>query len=77
MKVSVIIPVYNVKDYLNKCFDSIANQSYKKIEILVVDDGSNDGSSKVCDEYANKDERIKAFHLENGGAAAARNFAIA
>lgn len=76
MKVSVIIPVYNVKDYLNKCFDSIANQSYKKIEILVVDDGSNDGSSKVCDEYANKDERIKAFHLENGGAAAARNFAI-
>ncbi len=76
MKISVIIPVYNVKDYLDKCFESIINQSYSNLEILVVDDGSSDGSSLLCDEYANKDERIKVFHLENGGAAAARNFAI-
>ncbi len=71
--VSVIVPVYKVEKYLNECVDSIINQTYKNIEIILVDDGSPDNCSKICDDYATKDNRIKVVHKENGGLASARN----
>lgn len=71
--VSVIVPVYNVELYLRKCVDSILNQSYRKIEIILVDDGSTDMSGKICDEYNNKEERIKVIHKKNSGLSSARN----
>ena len=67
MKVSVIIPVYNVLPYLQRCLDSVISQTLRDIEIIIVDDGSTDGSSEFVDEYALKDERIKVIHKENGG----------
>lgn len=76
-KISVIIPVYNVESYLKRCLDSIVEQSYKNIEIILVDDGSKDGSGQICDEYALMDSRIKVIHKENAGAGLARNDAIA
>ena len=72
-KVSIIIPVYNVKPYVAEALDSVINQTYKNLEIIVIDDGSNDGSEKICDEYAKKDNRIKLIHQENRGLSAARN----
>ena len=74
--VSVIVPIYNVEKYLNKCVDSIVNQTYKNLEIVLVDDGSTDDSGKICDEYAGKDSRIKVVHKENGGLSDARNNGI-
>ncbi len=74
--VSIIIPIYNVKDYITQCLNSIINQTYRNIEIILIDDGSNDGSERICDEYALNDMRIKAFHLQNGGAAYARNYGL-
>ena len=71
--VSVIVPVYNVSKYLKQCLDSITAQSYKNLEIILVDDGSTDGSNRICDEYADNDARIKVIHKENGGQASARN----
>ncbi len=71
--VSVIVPVYKVEKYLSKCADSIINQTYKNLEIILVDDGSPDNSGKMCDEYAKKDSRIKVIHKENGGLSSARN----
>ena len=71
--ISIIVPVYNVKDYVEKCLDSICGQSYTNLEIVVVDDGSTDGSGKICDAYASKDRRIKVIHRKNGGLSAARN----
>ena len=65
--VSVIIPVYNVENYLDFCLSSIVNQSYKNLEIVLVDDGSQDKSPEICDMYAKKDERIKVIHKKNGG----------
>lgn len=73
---SVIIPVYNVKNYLTRCLDSVINQSYKNLEIIIVDDGSIDGSGEICDEYAVKDRRIKAIHQRNSGVSDARNAAL-
>ena len=70
--ISIIIPVYNVKKYLEGCLKSVINQTYKNLEIIVVDDGSTDGSSEVCDEFGEKDTRIKVLHQENIGVAAAR-----
>lgn len=61
-KISVIVPVYNVKLYLHKCVDSILNQTYQNIEVLLIDDGSTDGSSDICDSYTEKDSRIKVVH---------------
>lgn len=71
--ISVVVPIYNVEKYLNKCVDSIINQSYKNLEIILVDDGSTDNSSKICDEYLKKDNRIKVIHKKNGGLSDARN----
>lgn len=72
-KVSVIVPVYNVEKYLRKCVDSILNQSYKNLEIILVDDGSKDSSSDICDEYKAKDDRVIVIHKVNGGLSDARN----
>ena len=74
--VSVIVPVYNVEKYLNKCIDSIISQTYKNLEIILVDDGSPDNSGAICDEYAKKDTRIRVIHKENGGVSSARNVGI-
>lgn len=76
-KISVIIPVYNVEPYIRQCLDSIVNQTYKNLEIIIVDDGSPDNCGKICDEYAQRDERIVVIHKENGGLPAARNDGIA
>ena len=71
--VSIIIPVYNTVKYLSRCFNSVLVQTFADFECLVIDDGSVDGSGKICDEYAKKDSRIKIIHQENRGASAARN----
>ncbi len=71
--ISVIVPIYNVEKYLQKCVDSIINQTYKNLEIILVDDGSPDNCPKMCDDYAEKDSRIKVVHKENGGLSDARN----
>ena len=70
---SVIVPVYNVETYLPRCVDSILQQSYENMEVILVDDGSQDGSGKICDEYAARDSRVKVIHKENGGLSSARN----
>lgn len=75
-KISVIIPVYNAEKYLTECIESVRNQSFQNIEILLVDDGSTDQSSNICDVFANKDQRIKVIHKKNGGVSAARNTGI-
>lgn len=72
-KITVIIPVYNVEKYLARCVDSVINQTYKNLEIILVDDGSPDNCPKICDEYAEKDSRIKVIHKENGWISSARN----
>jgi len=74
--VSVIVPIYNVQKYLDKCIQSIINQTYTNIEIILVDDGSSDECGHMCDQYANKDERIKVIHKKNGGLSDARNYGI-
>ena len=74
--ISVIVPVYNVEPYLRQCLDSIVNQTYPNIEILIVDDGSPDHCGEICDEYAKKDSRIIVIHQENAGLSAARNAAL-
>ena len=72
-KISVIIPVYNVEKYIKRCLDSVINQTYNNLEIILVDDDTPDNSGFICDEYAEKDERIKVIHKENGGVSTARN----
>ncbi len=74
--ISVIVPVYKVEKYLKKCIDSIINQTYKNLEIILIDDGSPDNSGKICDEYAEKDKRIRVIHKINEGVSAARNLGI-
>jgi len=74
--VSVICPVYNVEAYLGRCVESILTQTFSDFELLLVDDGSSDKSELICDEYANKDNRVRVFHKENGGANSARAFGI-
>ena len=74
--VTVIVPVYKVEPYLRRCLDSIVNQTYKNLEIILIDDGSPDNCGVICDEYAENDKRIKVIHKENGGVSRARNEGI-
>lgn len=74
--VSVIVPVYNVEAYLNRCVNSIINQTYKNIEIILIDDGSTDNSGKICDMYVKKDDRVVCRHTENRGVSSARNLGL-
>lgn len=71
--ISIIVPIYKVENYLRKCIESIINQTYKNLEIILVDDGSPDNCPKICDEYAKKDSRIVVIHQKNGGLSNARN----
>ena len=74
--VSIIVPIYNCESYLNKCVNSLINQTYKNLEIILIDDGSKDNSLKLCKEYSSKDERIIVIHKENGGVSTARNMGL-
>jgi len=75
--ISVIVPVYNIEsEYLERCIKSICSQTYKKLDIILVDDGSTDGSGKICNRFAEEDSRIRVFHKENGGSSSARNLGI-
>ncbi len=76
MKISIIVPVYGVEKYLDKCIESLVNQTYSNLEIILVDDGGKDNCPKMCDEWAEKDKRIKVIHKENGGQGTARNMAL-
>ena len=71
--ISVIIPVYNVEKYLSRCIESVLNQTYRNLEIIIVDDGSTDDSLNICRRYEKKDKRIKVIHQDNGGLSSARN----
>lgn len=75
-KISIIVPVYKVEQYLPKCIDSILSQTYQNWELLLIDDGSPDRSGEICDEYAKKDSRVRVFHKENGGVSSARNLGL-
>lgn len=75
--ISVIIPVYNILEYLPRCVESVCRQTYDNLEILLVDDGSTDGTGELCDRLAQGDARIRVFHKENGGSSSARNLGIA
>ena len=76
-KVSIVVPIYNTEKYLDECIESIVNQTYKNLEIILIDDGSKDKSPQMCDEWAKKDNRIKIIHKSNEGAGASRNRGIA
>lgn len=76
MKISIIVPVYNAELYLQRCLDSILSQSFTDFEVILVDDGSSDKSGGICDEYAQRDSRIRVFHKENGGVASARQMGM-
>lgn len=76
MKISIIVPVYNVEQYVGECIESILNQSFKNIELILINDGSKDNSGFICDEYAKKDNRIKVIHKKNEGVSIARNIGI-
>ena len=75
-QISIVVPVYNVEQYLEKCVNSIINQTYKNLEIILVDDGATDSSGNMCDELAKSDNRIKVYHKENGGLSDARNYGV-
>ena len=76
IKISVIVPVYNVEKYLPRCIDSILNQTFTDFELILVDDGSTDNSGQICDTYAEKDSRVKVVHKKNGGVSKARNVGL-
>ena len=72
-KISIIVPIYKVQDYLDECIESIINQTYSNIEVILVDDGSPDRCPQMCDEWAKRDSRIRVIHKKNGGLSSARN----
>ena len=74
--ISIVVPVYNVEKYLRECVDSILAQTYPEFEVLLIDDGATDSSGRICDEYAERDSRIRVFHKENGGLSDARNYGM-
>ena len=74
--VSIVVPIYNTEQYIPKCIESLINQTYKNLEIILIDDGSTDNSFNICKKYQKEDERIKLFHKENGGVSSARNYGI-
>ena len=74
--ISVIVPVYNVEKYLDKCIQSILGQTYSNIELLLIDDGSTDSSGAICDKYVTQDSRVRVFHKSNEGVSAARNWGL-
>lgn len=74
--ISIVLPIYKVENYIKKCIESVINQTYKNLEIILVDDGSPDNCGKICDEYAQKDDRIKVIHKKKGGLSDARNVGI-
>lgn len=74
--ISIVLPVYNVENYLERCLESIGRQKYDNLDIVMVDDGSTDGSGSICDEFAKKDSRARVYHKKNGGLSDARNFGI-
>ena len=74
--ITIIVPIYNVEQYLQNCVDSIINQTYTNLEILLIDDGSQDRCGEICDEYAKKDGRVRVFHTENRGLSASRNLGL-
>ena len=74
-EITIIVPVYNVEKYLRKCVDSILAQTFTDFQLILVDDGSQDGSAMICDEYASSDARICVVHKNNGGVSSARNSA--
>ena len=74
--ISIIIPVYNVAEYLPACLESVCSQTYQNLEIILVDDGSNDSSRDICDNYAEKYDNIKAIHIPNSGPATAKNVGL-
>lgn len=74
--ISIVVPVYNIENEILRCVNSLLNQTYKNIEILLVDDGSTDSSGRICDDYALKDNRVRVFHKKNGGVSSARNVGI-
>lgn len=76
MTISIIIPVYNTETYLSTCIESILSQNFSDYEVLLIDDGSTDGSGAICDEYAKKDDRIQVVHKDNGGVSSARNLGL-
>lgn len=76
MKVSIIVPVYNVENYLENCVESLLNQKFNEYEILLIDDGSTDSSPIICDKYSYRYEKVRAYHKENGGLSSARNYGI-
>ncbi len=74
--ISILIPAYNVEKYIVECLDSVVNQSYRNLQIVIVDDGSTDGTGEICDKYAESDSRIEVYHIQNGGVANARNILL-
>lgn len=75
-KVSIIVPIYGIEQYISQCIESLIAQTYKNIEIILVDDGSKDQSGDICEEYATKDDRIRVYHKQNGGLTSARNYGL-
>ena len=74
--ISIVIPVYNVEKYLEKCLQSVQNQTYNHFEVILVNDGSTDSSLSICEKFVNQDKRFSVFSKENGGMSSARNFGI-